>query len=424
MSKNKPSTSMTNVACESNIRSVTRSSMHPYPGNLVAIGESKRETAIGSANRMFKLGKDKVKETPYYDHVGIKVCLKGDFHVRTEEKVKKARTALNMATCIGIRRKGLNMRTCCIIFWTIVIPTLCFGCELWILNGKDIAILKDFQRYAAKRIQRLHPKSLNITCCMSLGWIDIIRLILVKKVMFVRTILVMDDYIPIRRVFISKLESLPGEEIIPNAHDSPCIDLLNACTTFGLVREVKRIAAGDFMSKSRWKNIVWNIAWAKEIEDWENTDFDCKSLELMGKVSRSPIYSIWWQLADTHPTWMRECELMVKILCKSTILKDDDFRLKRLPLGARMCVRCQLGAREDAAHMIMQCPANHVNRESMGTCIAQICPEIDHGEFFGVLLGNLIDGWSFDDMEPIWRISSRHIYNMYWDTLKARTGVG
>ena len=78
---------------------------------------------------------------------------------------------------------------------------------------------------------------------------------------------------------------------------------------------------------------------------------------------------------------------MVKILCKGTLLKDDDIRLD----------------------MIMQCPANISNRENLSTNIAQICPEIDYGEYFGVLLGNSIDGWSFDDMEPMWRISSRHI---------------
>ena len=38
MSKNKQNTLMTHEACESKLRSVVRSSMHPYPGNWVAIG--------------------------------------------------------------------------------------------------------------------------------------------------------------------------------------------------------------------------------------------------------------------------------------------------------------------------------------------------------------------------------------------------
>ena len=40
MSKNSPSTPMTHVACESKLRSVVRSFMHPYTGNLVTIGRA------------------------------------------------------------------------------------------------------------------------------------------------------------------------------------------------------------------------------------------------------------------------------------------------------------------------------------------------------------------------------------------------
>ena len=38
--RNKPSTSMTQVACETNLCSVVRSSMHPCPGHCVAIGHA------------------------------------------------------------------------------------------------------------------------------------------------------------------------------------------------------------------------------------------------------------------------------------------------------------------------------------------------------------------------------------------------
>ena len=40
MSKDKPSTSMTQVACDEKLRSVLRSSMHPCPGNRVPIGRA------------------------------------------------------------------------------------------------------------------------------------------------------------------------------------------------------------------------------------------------------------------------------------------------------------------------------------------------------------------------------------------------
>ena len=213
-------------------------------------------------------GHDRVKECQYYDHVGIKVCVKGDSHVRTEEKVKKARTALNMATCMGIRKGGLNMLTCCIIFWSVVVPTLCFGCELWVMSNKDVQILQAFQRYAARRIQRFHSRSLNATSRVCLGWIDIIRLIMVKKALFLRTIIMMEVHIPIRVVLIRRIVEFPLEGLKDNPYSSPITDILNTCASLDLTPAVKAMAAGEFYSKKRWKRLVWDNAWVQEMGKW------------------------------------------------------------------------------------------------------------------------------------------------------------
>ena len=47
MSNNKPSISITNVACESKLRSVVMSSMLPYPGNWGAIGRAAHVFSAG-----------------------------------------------------------------------------------------------------------------------------------------------------------------------------------------------------------------------------------------------------------------------------------------------------------------------------------------------------------------------------------------
>ena len=165
---------------------------------VLIFGENSRERRIGSENRIFRLGPERVKERLYYDHVGIKTCVIGDTHVRTEEKITKARKVLNMATSMGIKKGGLNLSTCNLIFWTVVIPTLCFGCEIWVLKPKDIDLLKAFQRYAARRLQRFHSRSINITSYMCLGWMSIINIIKVRKIIFLRTIFTMEEYMPNR----------------------------------------------------------------------------------------------------------------------------------------------------------------------------------------------------------------------------------
>ena len=369
---------------------------------IMVFGETPAESLRGSNARMFKLGNDRVKETKFYDHVGLKTCLKGDFYIRTEEKVKKARTTLNMATCMGFRRGGLNIRTCCIIYWTVVIPTLCFGCELWILKDKDIQILQSFQRFAARRIQRLHPRSLNSTSRVCLGWIDIVYYIMAKKAIFMRTIIMMKEYIPIRQVLALRLENYPNNVSESNVNNSPLYDLLNTCSTLNLIPTVKPMLSCEFTSKTNWKNMVWASAWALELNDWHNVDPLRGGLDLLMKVMEGPLYSTWWQLADTNQTMMKRCEVMIKIICRASMLKDDDCRLKSQPFGSRMCTRCNLGSPENGMHMIMQCPANEHIRVALSHEVAEICPNIDPQEFFSVVLGREIRGWSFEHMRPIW----------------------
>ena len=82
---------------------------------VLVYGETLRERRIGVENRMFSLGGNRVRERMYYDHVGVKSCVKGDGHVRTAEKISKARKVLNMNTNISIRRGGLNLKTCILI---------------------------------------------------------------------------------------------------------------------------------------------------------------------------------------------------------------------------------------------------------------------------------------------------------------------
>ena len=398
-----------------------RYSFNAKKSAVMVFGETTRETDIGRQNRMFKLGPNRVKETSYYDHVGVKICLKGDFYVRTEEKVKKARTVLNMATCMGMRKGGLNLSTCCMIFWTVVIPTLCFGCELWILKNRDVQILQCFQRYAARRLQRLHPRSLVSTSRICLGWLDIIRYIMAKKALFIRTVFVMKDYIPIRAVLIQKVTGMQNE-IVPNAHDSPITEILNTCITLNLMPEVRQMANGTIMSKAQWKKSVWEKAWALELEEYNS--YTDNKVELLKKVMSGPAYSVWWQMSDANHAIMKRCEIMVKLICKASALKDDDCRLKRLPLGSRMCTRCDLGAPEDAKHVIMQCPANSDNKRLMCEEIEVITPDIDPCNLLGILLGRFIDGWSYEQMVPIWEISARYVVMMYFDTLRDRHGVG
>ena len=115
------------------------------------------------------LGPARVKETAEYDHVGVKASIYSDSTSGIEERIGKARRALNAISGLGIRKNGITIATCNIIFWTIIIPIAIFGCELWLLDGNSIMMLETFQIYAGKRIQRFFLVNLLIYV-VSLVW--------------------------------------------------------------------------------------------------------------------------------------------------------------------------------------------------------------------------------------------------------------
>ena len=353
---------------------------------------------IGCANRIFSLGAEKVNEKLYYDHVGVKTCVQGDFHVRTEERVMKARKALNMSSSIGIKRGGLDLGTCNTIFGTVIMPILCFGCELWVIKKKDADLLAAFQIYAARRLQRFHTRSVNITSFICMGWMNIVNYIKAPKLVFLYSIAKMRDHMPIKRIFINRIDEFePGAN---NPYDSPIIDTLQIGCDFGILENIRNMARGEVVSKARWKDLVWGKAWDIEREWWRQHHDNDRHLDLIVHTSITPAYTVWWQIADLDRSYMKYCEVMVKILCHCTKLKEDDFRYKRGTLYERMCALCDQAAPEDALHMIMQCPYHAEWRGVLQDEVSRLCPDFGAREVFYTILGKPL---ADVDMHSMWQ---------------------
>ena len=122
------------------------------------------------------------------------------------ERLSKARKTLNAATGLGIRKSGLTMATCNIIFWSLVVHSATYGSEIWHLNGNSLSLLESFQLYAAKKIQRFYNRVPNACCLYALGWMRLESYIQVKKPLFIRSILALKNGTLSRTIFC-KLQS-------------------------------------------------------------------------------------------------------------------------------------------------------------------------------------------------------------------------
>ena len=301
-----------------------------------------------------------------------------------------------------------------------MVLTLLFGCEAWFIKPKDVEMMCAFQRYAARRLQRLRFRSLNVTSLMCLGWMNIIPMIKARRIIFIRTIMVMAEYMPIRVILCERITEYDTNNV--NQHESVIIQILKYCEEFNLLETVRRMAqgggggGGGVVSREGWKRSVWRKAWDIEQEQWDEAIADNYNQIVTHKVS----YSIWWMLADKMQQYMRRCELMVKLLPHASLLRGDDKWFKSATFGSRCCILCEHAANEETRHMVMQCSGHDQRRQMMFNEISHIRQGVDRMVDFGILMGGYIEEWSFEEMTPIWLISCTYISQMYYVVLNSR----
>ena len=389
---------------------------------IMIYGENSTEHKRGRKYRNFQLCNEKVKETDSYDHVGIKNCLFSNYKPRTEERISKGRRAFNALTSVGIKRKGASMKVCSTLFWSVVAPIVTYGCEVWVLRSDEIDLLRKFQRMVGRRCQRFHPKSPNYSAYIPLGWLSLDRYIQGKKLLFLRTILVLDENAVCQRIL--KERSLEFSREIDKARvnefDSPIYDLLNTSIDIGLYETcMNSIQRGHHYTKTQWKRLVWEAVWKREDEDCTRLYKEVSVPPLIFRIIDKPYYLLWWIVSDQIPKLMPMCEKMAAIATNSSLLKTDDVRLKNSSFWAKVCQRCDLGIKEDANHAIMQCPFYEDMRSDMYNEIENLqCVEINdalsnNNDRLALILGKHPKEVSLENMFKLCCITGKHVTRIY-----------
>ena len=190
---------------------------NPKKSSVLVYGENHKENKINSKHRFYRLGKEVIKESISYDHLGLKNnCLLDN--ERTKEKISKGRKALNAAAGLGLKPGGLSIRACGLIFWSMVVPIITFASEMWVLSDEDVGLLEDFQLYAGRRIQRLHQKAPRETSYRGLGWLSLEIYIYVKKLLFIRTIAILGDASVYKQVFVNRYVQYVNDKHVSRAN--------------------------------------------------------------------------------------------------------------------------------------------------------------------------------------------------------------
>ena len=150
-----------------------------------------------------------------------------------------------------------------------------------------------------------------------------------------------------------------------------------------------------------------------------SSTMDYNSNDLLRNTVGQSQYLTWWHLADNTPQLQKMCEIMARLVCHTSLLKDDDPRYKGGSNSMKNCSRCDLSIPETVKHVIMQCPANERAKEFMFEEIQKAdnnfsrrCANATDQVFFW-LLGKHMNGVDTDVMSNIWIIAEHTSKKMY-----------
>ena len=254
-----------------------------------------------------------------------------------------------------------------------------------------------------------------------------------KKLLFIRNILAMDDAEIIKRIFLERLNVFQNDPVLANTYSarSPIFNILQVAQYFGVMDIFEHYGnEGIIPSKQQWSRRVWSVAWELESQlERANAIID-KWNGMLRQVTGPSKCISWWKLSDARPYLMRMSETMVKILCQSSQLNSDDFNLKGKPMTSVMCPNCDLGIVENIHHVVMQGPFNVQEKECMLNSISGIKDGSgihalnSNTNILHVLLGGHIEGLSEEQMFNIWQMSGESIVKMYRKILSSRKGIG
>ena len=170
----------------------------------------------------------------------------------------------------------------------------------------------------------------------------------------------------------------------------------------------------------------WEMAWDKEDDDCITMFKQPHQDFLLYNVTSHPYYLIWWIISDLMPNMIRMCECMASLVCETSRVKSDDYRLKGKSFSYKVCIKCELGVKESIHHIVMQCPLYDEERRNMygeleslnDDTINQILEEPQN--IFHTLMGKQPDNTPFEAMVNFWLITGKFISGMYARAISGR----
>ena len=109
---------------------------------------------------------------------------------------------------------------------------------------------------------------------------------------------------------------------------------------------------GQTYTKNAWREMVLKRGWELEDVYWRLEKVLHRSMDIMGNVCPSSRYLTWWSISDKYQQYMKKCEILCTLICHSSALRADDFKLKSQLGTLKICDLCNNFELKDVRHYL------------------------------------------------------------------------
>ena len=278
---------------------------------ILIIGEHKDKLNIYMCGKVLEI-------TLRYKHVGVPLYLKPkEEKSAIAERVSELNTTTSIIKNIGARTGGTSPISASKLYWSVAVPKLIYGCELWEVSPENLNVIEKAHDRAARMLQFLPDHCPGDAARNMLGWFDLEHFIDMRRLMFLYSLIANSKNILVHRTIINVLIMLMFSAktyFWPNF--SPVNIIFNTCKKYTLCNKVFELLLNPkIISKKQWKSYVFNKIRMKYELKIKVACIMYKSLHIYNKCFNNNISVLWtWKISKSKPECFKQCKVVTKII--------------------------------------------------------------------------------------------------------------
>jgi hypothetical protein len=331
--------------------------------NVVVFNENKNE--FENNRRKFKLGKESIKETDSYVHLGIP-CNK---YMTLNENVNLAcskirKTYYSLADC-GVHKNGLHPLSSKHLYETVVLSKALYGSEMWCdLTDDQILSLERAHRQCVKNMQSMHQSTRTDVALSSMGILPIEFEIDKRKLLLFGQLCNLDTRKRIKTLFISRLFQFM---IKPRKAQGFISDLYRIFGKYHITHIfIDFYHNGSFPSANVWKQLV-----KTNIRNLANYEYRTRllldnDLKHFYYIHNEILPFSLWRLSQLYRDMLP--------FCKTVMLAIGRYFSRKY---LTVCPACKGLTDSVVEHLVLFCITNDSNRHNLWCCVHEALGNIN-----------------------------------------------